>query len=173
MVEAGGRRRASPGARGVSSSPEAAHRAALDFLARPTHFESELQRKLEHKGFAPDHVRAVLDRLRRAGLVDDRRAALELIATKLRRSPQGARRLRAELARRGVAAEVIDAALAEALPADESGLAREAARRFKGRRRGADARALQRHLDRSGFSSRDILAVSEEPTDPEPPDDGG
>ena len=168
---------AQPGAgtarRPVPSSPEAAHRSALAALARRSHFEGELRRKLEQKGFAVADVLAALDRLRGAGLIDDRRTAAELVTTRLRRSPQGARRLRAELARRGVGAEAIEAALAEALPGDESGLAREAARRFRRRRGGGDPRTLQRHLDRLGFTARDILAISEEPTDLDPPDDGG
>jgi regulatory protein len=159
--------------RSTPSSPEAAHRAALDLLARRSHFEIEIERKLRLKGFASADVDAAVDRLRRAGLVDDRRSAVEFIASRLRRSPQGRRRLRAELERRGVSSEVVDAALAEALPEGEGELARDAARRFQRRRRGADPRALQRHLDRMGFTSRDILAVSEEPTDLEPPDDGG
>ncbi|HVR30852.1 MAG TPA: regulatory protein RecX [Thermoanaerobaculia bacterium] len=167
-------RRGTGAARGPRpSSPEAAHRAALDLLARRSHFERELECKLERKGFAAGDVRGTLDRLRRAGLVDDRRCAAELIASRLRRSPQGARRLRAELARKGVAAETIESALAEALPGNEYSLARAAVRRFQRRRPGADPRALERYLDRMGFSSRDILALSEEPTDLEPPDHGG
>jgi regulatory protein len=154
------------------STPEAAHRAALDLLSRRSHFEVELDRKLTQKGFAPDHVRDAIARLRRSKLVDDRRSALEFITSRLRRSPQGRRRLRAELARKGIAKEVIEAALQEALPGDEADLAREAARRFQ-RRRSADPRALERHLDRLGFSTRDILALSEELPDLQPPDDDG
>jgi regulatory protein len=166
---AGARRGRGP----LQSSPEAAHRAALDLLARRSHFEIELERKLAHQGFAPDDVRAALERLRAAELVDDRRSAVELLTSRLRRAPQGRRRLRAELARKGITADVITAALEEVMPGDESELAREAARRFQRRARPADARALQRHLDRLGFSTRDILALSEEPPDLQPPDDDG
>jgi regulatory protein len=155
------------------SSPEAAHGVALDLLARRSHFEIEIERKLAQKGFAPDDVRAAIERLRRAQLLDDRRAAVELLRTRLRRAPQGRRRLRAELHRKGLAPEVIQAAIDEVLPGDEADLAREAARRFQRGRRSADPRALQRHLDRLGFSTRDILALSEEPPDLQPPDDDG
>jgi len=157
------------------SSPDNAHAAALDLLARRSHFGNELERKLLTKGFADADVAVALERLRRAGLVDDRRTAVELLRSKLRRAPQGRRRLRAELERKRLDAGVIEAALAEVAPAGdtESDLAVEAARRFARRRGGADPRALQRHLDRLGFGSRDILRVSEEPTDPEPADDDG
>jgi regulatory protein len=154
-----------------SSSPEAAYAAALDLLARRAHFENELERKLLAKGCAAADVASALERLRGAKLVDDRRSAVEFIQSRLRRSPQGRRRLRAELDRKGLQAEVIDFALAEALPETESDLAREAAQRFKRRRRTADPRALARHLDRLGFSTRDILSLAEEPTDLQPPDD--
>ena len=160
-----------PGAPASPSSPEAAHAAALDLLARRSHFESELARKLERKGFTPADIQSAIARLQRAGLVDDRRSAIELIAARLRRSPQGRRRLRAELQRKGVDGESIEAALGEALPADEGELARAAAQRFARRRGAPDPRALERHLDRLGFTSRDILAISEEPTDLEPADD--
>jgi regulatory protein len=155
------------------SSPEAAHRAALDLLARRSHFEIEIERKLAQKGFAADDVRGAIERLRGSKLLDDRRSAVELLQTRLRRTPAGRRRLRADLQRKGLAAAVIDAALEEVVPGDEGDLAREAARRFQRRRRSRDPRALQRHLDRLGFTTRDILALSEEPPDLQPPDDDG
>jgi SOS response regulatory protein OraA/RecX len=164
---ADGRRGRAP----LVSSPEAAHRAALDLLARRSHFENEIERKLEQKGFVPGDVCAALERLRAARLVDDLRCAVELLTSRLRRAPQGRRRLRAELARKGLAADVIAAALEAVLPGDEAALARDAAQRFRRRTRAADPRTLARHLDRLGFTTRDILAVSEEPPDLQPSDD--
>lgn len=155
----------------IESSPAAAHAAALDFLARRTHFSSELERKLAARGFAAEDIAAALDRLRSAKLVDDGAAAVELVRSKQRRAPQGRRRLRAELERKGVGSEVIDTTLAETAGGEEIELAREAARRFMRRSGKADPRALARHLARSGFSTRDILAVTEEPTDLLPEDD--
>jgi regulatory protein len=154
----------------ASSSPDGAHAAALDLLARRSHFRIELEKKLLAKGWDANDVAAALDRLERAKLLDDRRSAAELVQSRLRRSPQGRRRLRAELERKGLDPEVIGHALA-ALPESESDLARDAARRFQRRRRTADPRALARHLDRLGFSARDILALAEESTDLQPSDD--
>ena len=162
----GGRARAP-----VESSPAAAHAAALDLLARRTHFSFELERKLADRGFAAEDIAAALDRLRGSRLVDDQKAAVELIQSRLRRAPQGRRRLRAELERKGLGSAVIDAALDETAPSEESELAREAARRFQRRSRKADPRALARHLARLGFSTRDILSLAEEATDLEPSDD--
>jgi regulatory protein len=153
------------------SSADGAHSAALELLARRAHFRNELERKLLAKGWDTNDVAAALERLERAKLVDDLRSAVEFLQSRLRRAPQGRRRLRAELERKGVDAEVIDRALAAALPESESDLARDAARRFQRRRTTADARALARHLDRLGFSVRDILTLAEEPTDLRPPED--
>jgi regulatory protein len=170
-------RRARAPARGGSakeprfSSPDGARTAALDLLARRAHFRNELEKKLLAKGWEADDVRAALDRLERAKLLDDRRSAAEFLQSRLRRAPQGRRRLRAELERKGLDSELIDHALAVALPESETDLARAAARRFQRRRRSADPRALARHLDRLGFSVRDILTVAEEATDLQPPDD--
>ena len=155
----------------ASSSPEGAHAAALDLLARRAHFRNELERKLLTKGWEANDVAAALDRLERSQLIDDRRSAIEFVQSRLRRSPQGRRRLRAELERKGLSGEVIADALAAALPESESDLARDAARRFQRRRRTSDPRALARHLERLGFSTRDILTLAEEPTDLQPPDD--
>jgi regulatory protein len=155
----------------VISSPAAAHETALGYLARRTHFASDIERKLLTKGFAPEHVSGAIERLRRSALLDDRRSAAEWVAARLRRAPQGRRRLRADLERRGISREIVDAVLDEALSRDEGDLVREAARRFRRRRRSADARALGRHLSRLGFSTRDILMVSEESQDLQPSDD--
>ncbi len=54
------------------------------------------------RGFAAEDVGEALERLRAAKLVDDRRRAIELVQSRLRRAPQGRRRLRAELERRGL-----------------------------------------------------------------------
>jgi regulatory protein len=153
------------------SSPAAAHAAALDLLARRTHFSFELERKLADRGFAAEDIAVALDRLRGARLIDDQKAAVELIQSRLRRAPQGRLRLRAELERKGLGSEVIAAALEETSPSAESELVREAARRFQRRSRKADPRALARHLARLGFSTRDILSVAEEATDLESSDD--
>ena len=85
-----------------------------------------LERKLLAKGCAAPDVASALERLRGAKLVDDGRSAVEFIQSRLRRAPQGRRRLRAELDRKGLPSEVIDRALAEVLPETESDLAREA-----------------------------------------------
>ena len=82
---------------------------------------------------------------------------------RLARGAEGRTRLKAELLKRGAAAEAIDAVLGD-LPDDDLPAAREAAERWA-RRGGADPNALARHLERKGFSRRAIVAVLTERTD--------
>lgn len=139
----------------------AAYRKAVELLARRAHFEREIGHKLRVRGFEESECLAVVKRLRAEGLVDDHQTAVSFVEARLRRGPLGRRRLRAELERRGAAAQPIDAALAGLTAESERGLAREAARRFRDRRPEKHD-ALLRHLDRLGFAPHDILAVAEE-----------
>lgn len=138
---------------------DAAYEKAVKLLARRPHFERELVLKLRRRGFEEGSCAEVVVRLRREGFLDDHACAVDFLTSRLRRKPQGRRRLRAELERRGVRGEAIEAALAAVVPEDERELAREAARRWRARG-GGSPQALQRHLDRLGFSARDILAVA-------------
>ncbi|RMH22045.1 MAG: regulatory protein RecX [Acidobacteria bacterium] len=138
------------------------YQKAIELLAPRAHFRRELQLKLERRGYAAAEVEAVLARLAQEGLLDDVAAARAFVARKLRGSPLGRRRLAAELARRGVAEEVIDEALAS-LDDDDRPLARQVAERWlaRDRRPPSERRdaALARFLARRGFSERAIVHV--------------
>ena len=144
------------------------HRKALDLLARRSHFERELERKLTQRGYEEVEVAETLERLRGEDLLDDERTARELIRGRLARAPVGRNKLRADLVRRGVPSEIIDGALEALTPDDDLELAREAAERWRRTRerpgRPAEQRraALGRHLAGRGFSRRGIFAVLQE-----------
>ncbi len=141
---------------------------ALDLLSRRSHFERELERKLTRRGYDDAEVAETLERLRGQGLVDDRRTAGEFVRSRLSRAPEGRRRLRAELARRGVAGEVITEVLDQETDDDDRDLARQAAERWRrtrsrpGRSRDLEKAALARHLAGRGFSQRAVYAVLED-----------
>lgn len=140
---------------------DSAYRKALELLARRPHFEGEIRRKLTDRGFGEEDCQAVLDRLRASRYLDDLECARGFIQSKLRRSPLGRRRLRADLVRRGASSEAIDAALSEDRLEAEADLARRAADRWRARS-GRDLRdeaSLMRYLDRRGFSKDDILTA--------------
>ena len=85
--------------------------AAVRLLARREHAAKELADKLRRKGHAPEHIDAALQRLQAQGLQSDERYAEILTRTRVE-AGYGPLRIRQELARAGVATELIDAALA-------------------------------------------------------------
>lgn len=84
---------------------------ALHMLAARPQTERELEDKLARAGFAPAPVAMTLSRLRELGYVDDGAFARQWVEERSRLRPLGRRRLAAELARKGVAAEHIEGAL--------------------------------------------------------------
>ncbi len=84
--------------------------AALRLLARREHAAGELAEKLRRKGHAPADIDHALQRLQAQGLQSDRRYAEILTRTRVE-AGYGPLRIRQELARAGVEAALIDAAL--------------------------------------------------------------
>lgn len=136
-----------------------AYEQALKLLGLRSHFRRQLEQKLVQRGYPQEEIQLALDRLGERGYLDDAKLAAE-VAVSRAGAGEGARRVRAELARRGVAGDVIDEAVAGALPSDDREAALETARRWlavtRGQRAGKPG-ALARHLDRKGFSRRAIL----------------
>ncbi len=143
-------------------------RKALDLLSSRSHFERELERKLRQRGYDEAEVAGTLERLRAEGLLDDRRTAGEFVRSRLARAPEGRRKLRAELRKRGVPAEIITETLDEETEDDDRDLARQAAERWlrtrsrPGRAAHLEKAALARHLAGRGFSQRAVYSVLEE-----------
>jgi regulatory protein len=139
---------------------------AARLLAGRPHFRAELAAKLRQRGAPEEEIAAALDRLTAEGYLDDARAAADFVAHRRERGGEGKLRLRAELVRRGAAAEAIDAALADLGEEDDLAAAQAAAERWgrsAGSARREDSAALARHLARKGFSPRAIVAVLKTP----------
>jgi regulatory protein len=101
----------------------------LAFRARAT---GELRRSLVQKGEEPPLVDAAIERLTRAGFLDDGAFARQFARARAAGGRASRRRIQAELARRGVARDVADAAIAEVFDedaVDEGEAAVEVARR--------------------------------------------
>jgi len=127
---------------------------ALNQLARRARSEAELRRTLQRRQAPGSVIEAVIEGLRRAGLVDDAAFARQWVEERALRQGYGPRRLTAELRQRGVSSEIIEAALAD-LDADrERDLALEAGR-ARSRRLSGDLtqqrRRLVAFLQRRGF----------------------
>lgn len=87
-----------------------AYQAALKLLSRRDYFRAELAERLRRGDFADEDVSRALGRCEELGLLDDDRLAARFVELRATERGWGPRRLRLELERRGVAAEVAEAA---------------------------------------------------------------
>jgi regulatory protein len=135
-----------------------AYERALNFLSYRPRSEAEVRRNLSKKGIEEAVVEAVVDRLVRAGLLDDQEFARYWVENRLRFRPRGVRALRHELREKGVSDSVIADALASL---DEETAARQVAEAGARRLSHLDPRDFRRklvaYMARRGFS----YAVSE------------
>jgi regulatory protein len=86
---------------------------ALNFLSYRPRSAREVEQRLRKKGQTPEMIEAVLERLKKRGYVDDQAFARFWIGNRQTFSPRGPRLLKSELRQKGVAPEVVDAALSE------------------------------------------------------------
>jgi regulatory protein len=89
--------------------------------------EQEIRRRMAEKGHQPERVERVLVRLRDLGLADDRAFADFWLENRAMHRPRGARALKTELFQKGLAREVVEAAIEPAQ--DEAEPAYRAAQR--------------------------------------------
>lgn len=162
-------------------TPAYLQRAAMHYLQRhaapSAQLRRVLQRKVErscrHHGLEPREFEAMVEKIVEsclaAGLIDDRRFA-EARAASLRRKGRSARAVSAGLAAKGVARDLVEAAVT-ASEAEEMAAARIAARRKRlgpWSREGAPERQKQiAALARAGFSLQIARAVIDGPGEPQ------
>jgi regulatory protein len=84
---------------------------AYQALSRKDLSEREVRDRLEASGFSGEEIEQAIDRLERQGVLNDLRLARSLIGAASGRATVGAARLRARLESRGLAPEIVDAAL--------------------------------------------------------------
>ena len=108
----------------AADESESAYEQALHFLSYRPRSESEIRRYLKKKALAEAPLEAVVDRLKRAGLVDDRSFAGLWVENRSNFKPKARRALKAELRAKGVPANDIETAVAGV---DEAGAARQLA----------------------------------------------
>ncbi|HEY9429584.1 MAG TPA: regulatory protein RecX [Gemmatimonadaceae bacterium] len=139
---------------------------ALDMLAFRGRATRELRNALLRKGEEAANVDHALERLTAMGLLDDASYARQYSHAKIVGPGFSRRRLQAELAKRGVARDVADEAIADALAEDDVDsdaiLERVAARKLRSLEK-EDAptrrRRLYEFLARRGYDSDDIRRV--------------
>lgn len=142
---------------------EQAYERALNFLSYRPRSEAEVRRKLRKKNVEEEVIEAVVERLARAGLLNDREFARYWVENRRQFNPRGARALRHELREKGVPAPVIADVLSDL---DEEVTARKAAetgaRRLAHLEPGDFRRRLGAYLARRGFSYAVIEPLVEE-----------
>lgn len=133
-------------------SVEHAADRALDLLSYRPRTEAELRQRLTEK-YDEETVAAVMERMRRSGLVDDQEFARYWIQNRLQHNPRGAIALRHELLQKGVDESVIEEALA-GYDEEEAALraAEMALPKLKGLSPDVLRRRLTEYLLRRGFS---------------------
>ena len=136
---------------------------ALDMLAFRGRATRELRTALLRKGEEEANVNHAVERLLAMGLLDDAAYSRQYVHAKVTGPGFSRRRLQAELARRGVARETADAAIAEVLSEDdvdtEAILERVAAKKLRSMERldpATQRRRLYEFLARRGYDSDDI-----------------
>jgi regulatory protein len=90
----------------------ATYSKALEALTRRARSTAELARWLTERDHAPEHIERSIARLQELGYLDDAQYALAFARSRATARGMSRRRIQAELARRGVARDLADAAIA-------------------------------------------------------------
>lgn len=144
------------------SGPAARTRAeniAMHALTRRGQSRRELEAILTARELDPETIEAELERLAGVGLIDDDALAEQIVRTQRERKGLGRAAIVAELKRRRLAPEAIDAALSE-IGDDEheraTALAEQRAARLHGLDRETAVRRLTGFLQRKGYSGDSV-----------------
>ena len=140
-------------------SSNAAYLRALRWLTARELSENHVRTRLLERGYAKDAISLAIERLRRDGTIDDRRAATAIGRTEARVRRHGPRRVVAKLLAmqfdRDLAREVTSELFAEG--GEETLLEQTLERRLRGRtdrlRDTSERRKLLAYLIRQGFSA--------------------
>ncbi|NLT73843.1 MAG: regulatory protein RecX [Chloroflexi bacterium] len=131
---------------------EKAYERCLGYLSYRPRSTDEMRRYLAKRALESDAIDQVLERLKRARLVDDRAFADFWVDNRESFRPKGAWALRAELREKGIATPVIEAALEDLdEQASAARAAERAARRYARYDREVFTRRLIGYLQRRGF----------------------
>jgi regulatory protein len=140
---------------------------ALNILALRGRSSQELRRRLVQKGEEPAIVDVALERLLQAGFLDDASFARQFARTKALGAGLSRRRLKQELARKGIPAPMSEEAIADVYVEEQidetAAIERVARKKLKSLAKLDEAtqrRRLFAHLARRGYDMDDISRVS-------------
>lgn len=155
---------------------EMAYQKALHFLSYRPRSSAEVRQNLTKRGTPEALVEETVNRLQRAGLINDQEFARAWVENRNTFQPRSKLALRMELRRKGLSDEIIQPVLDEQV--DEEALAFEAARKYARRLAGLEwlefRQKLSGFLARRGFSYTTLSpVVSEVWKETRTADDGG
>ena len=137
-------------------TPVSIRRAAMNLLARREHGYVELARKLSQRGAEAEMIDVELQRLADDGLLSEERYVESYIRSRAN-AGRGPMRIREELAQRGLARELVERALAEAVIDWQAQMEDLWQRRFSGQIIDLKDKAKQsRFLAQRGYAVDDI-----------------
>jgi regulatory protein len=140
---------------------EITYQKALHFLSYRPRSSAEVQQNLLKRGISEPLAQETVERLQRAGLVNDEQFARAWVENRNAFRPRGRSLLKMELRRKGLNDETVQSVLSE--QADEETLALEAARKYARRLAGLEwlefRRKLGGFLARRGFSYATLAPV--------------
>lgn len=139
-----------------SSENKDALGAALRLLGIRQRSVFELTGKLRDKGFADEDINETVDKLLKAGYLNDESFAAALARSRASHKAWGPAKIARDLSNRGIAREIIKGALALVCPEEEE-LAKAALERWQKRNKGKssgreETQKAFRHLSSRGFS---------------------
>jgi regulatory protein len=140
-----------------------ARKRALYLLTDMDRTESELLEKLKKTGYSDETVADAMEYVKSFGYLDDRKYAAKYLEVYLRK--RSLQRVRFDMSRKGLAKEVIDAAIDEIEPYDERPLIRSLAEKKMHSLKDTDEKKAAKvgaALQRQGFRPADIRSVMED-----------
>lgn len=139
---------------------EVAHERALNFLSYRPRSGDEVRANLREKRYSDSVIEQIIERLERAGLIDDESFARYWVENREQFKPRSSRGLRYELRKKGVEDDAIEAAL-EGLDEEESAYraALDRARRTPHTSKQYFAKRLGDFLSRRGFTYQVVRPV--------------
>lgn len=125
-----------------------AKEAAMRLLARRTHSEFELRRKLAQKKYEKDTIDRIISDLKEYNYLDDARFAREFYEEKVNRKSLGINKVKLELKAKGISKEILEELLLENAGLDQSRQALDIARKklVSLNKRNYDARKTRQSL---------------------------
>ena len=95
------------------------YQKALAFLSYRPRSAREVEQRLRRKGFTPEQVSGVMERLRSQKYIDDHEFARFWVGNRMTFNPRGPRLLRSELRQKGVPSEIVEEVMKEQVETQE------------------------------------------------------